>query len=84
LSEQRDQLENELRQLIADIMEARPSEVGSDFGADSCANWTSLRHLMLISQVEDRFDVVFTQAEIQKLTGYAAILESLRRRNGRV
>ena len=69
-----------VREVLAQVLDVRPTNIGSDFSATSSGAWTSLNHLMLISQLETEFDVVFSNQEIRELTSYTAIVDTLGRR----
>jgi acyl carrier protein len=66
--------------LLAQVLDVPAASVGPDFSASSSGAWTSLNHLMLISQLENEFGVVFSNQEIKGLTSFAAIVEALDRR----
>ncbi len=69
-----------VRELLAEVLDVPAPSVGPDFSASSSGAWTSLNHLMLISQLESEFGVVFSNQEIKGLTSFAAIVEALDRR----
>jgi acyl carrier protein len=72
--------DDSLRLLVAQVMGVPPDKVTDDFGADTAPAWTSLKQLMLISQVESRFGVVFSNQEVGELTSYRRFAELLRNR----
>jgi acyl carrier protein len=69
-----------VREVIAQVMDLPPTAVGPELSASTSGAWTSLNHLMLISQLENEFGVVFSNQEIRELTSFTAILEALGRR----
>ena len=69
-----------VRDLLAQVLDVPAASVGPDFSASSSSAWTSLNHLMLISQIENEFGVVFSNQEIRELTSFTAILDTLGRR----
>ncbi|MGH7720390.1 MAG: acyl carrier protein [Gemmatimonadaceae bacterium] len=75
-------VDERLRSLLAQVMDVEPAQVGAGFGNATCASWTSLKHLMLVSQLESSFDVMFSNREIPELTSYEAITAVLARRLG--
>ena len=48
-------VEARVRELLAQVLDVPASEVGPGFTEASTANWTSLNHLMLVSQLESEF-----------------------------
>ncbi len=51
--------------------------IGQETSADTVGSWTSLNHLMLISQVEETFGVVFSNQQIRDLTSYDKLLSAV-------
>jgi len=73
-------ISSRVRQLLAQVLDVPPDSIGPGFSADSTGGWTSLNHLMLVSQLESEFEVVFSNQEIGELTSFTAISEALGRR----
>jgi len=69
-----------VRDLLAQVMDVTPASVGPGFSSESTAAWTSLNHLMLISQLEDEFEVIFSNQEIRDLISFDRIVEAVGRR----
>lgn len=76
----RSQVATRVREVMAQVLDLPQAEIGAELTAGTSSAWTSLNHLMLISQLENEFGVVFSNQEIQELTSYPAILETLGRR----
>jgi acyl carrier protein len=74
------QVEGRVREVMAQVLDLPQADIGPGLSTDSSSAWTSLNHLMLISQLENEFGVVFSNQEIKDLTSFRAILETLRRR----
>jgi acyl carrier protein len=69
-----------VRELLAQVLDVPAASVGPEFSTSSSSAWNSLNHLMLISQIESEFGVVFSNQEIRELTSFTAIVETLGRR----
>ena len=69
-----------VRELLAQVLDVPAASVGPEFSTSSSGAWTSLNHLMLISQIESEFGVVFSNQEIRELTSFTAIVKALDRR----
>lgn len=76
-----DQVEGDVREIVTQIMGVEPSQVGPGFDNRTVGAWTSLNHLMLISQLEAHFGVVFSNAEIGQLTSFTSIVTALEERS---
>ena len=77
---ERQEVANRVREVLAQVLDLPVAEVGPALSTSTSAAWTSLNHLMLISQLENEFGVVFSNQEIKDLTSYSAILATLQRR----
>lgn len=69
-----------VREVLAQVLDLAPAEIGPELSTATSGAWTSLNHLMLISQLENEFGVVFSNQEIKDLTSFPSILEILGRR----
>ena len=79
----RDRLEADVRELLAQVTHTDPrARSGPGSIAATTAGWSSLQHLMLVSQLESRFGVTFTNREIPELASYDAIVGALAGRLG--
>jgi acyl carrier protein len=74
------QVATRVREVLAQVLDLPEAEVGPELSADTSGAWTSLNHLMLVSQIESEFGVVFSNQEIKDLTSFSAILQTLTRR----
>lgn len=70
--------EPRLRALIAQVIGV-PEEEVDGLEAESCPTWTSLNHLMLVSQLESTFDISLSNAEIAAATDYATLRDTVQR-----
>jgi acyl carrier protein len=66
-----------VRELLAQVFDLPPASVGPGFSTNSAAGWTSLNHLMLVSQLEAEFQVLFSNAEIEELTSFDRIVAAV-------
>lgn len=73
----RDDVAGRVRQVLAQVLDVPPASIGPDFSADGAAEWTSLNHLMLISQIEGEFGVFFSSQEVQELTSLDRIVAAV-------
>jgi acyl carrier protein len=53
----------ELVRLVADVLQISVDEVDDDTGPATTAAWSSLRHVEIISAVQDRYGVTLTPRE---------------------
>ncbi len=56
------------------------SNIDTTCSQDSCENWDSLHHLMLISELEEAFEVEFDPEEMAEMKSYAEVMAALERK----
>lgn len=71
------QITSRVRELLAQVLDVPTASIALGFSAQSAPAWTSLNHLMLISQVENEFGVFFSNQEIRDLTSLDQIVETV-------
>ncbi len=74
------QITSRVRELLAQILDVPAASIGPGFSSQSAAAWTSLNHLMLISQIESEFGMFFSNQEIRDLDSVDKIVKTVARR----
>lgn len=72
-------VEARVRALMGQVLDVPADRIGPGFDQESAATWTSLNHLMLVSQLESEFGLFLSNDEIRQLTSYDRILDTLAR-----
>ena len=62
--------------IMKDVLEM--DEVSMNTSQENCENWNSLRHLNLVSELEDEFDVEFEPEEIAEMHSVNNIIEIIK------
>lgn len=75
-----DQTADSVRRILADVLEVDPARVTDDLRQDQVESWDSLRHLMLISALEEGLGLRFAMDEIGQMTSLEEILRRVRSR----
>jgi len=76
----RGEVSGRVREIMAQVLDLSPDAIDTELSTAMSSTWTSLNHLMLVSQIESEFGVVFSNQEIKELSSFPAILEILGRR----
>lgn len=71
-------LRERVRELIATTLVMDPSELSDDASQETCARWTSLYHMMLLTVLEEEFTVSFSLDEMTALTSLPEIVSVLK------
>jgi len=70
-------VEARVRELLAQVLDVPVAEVGPGLTEATASSWTSLNHLMLVSQLESEFGLFLSNEEIRQLTSYERIVETV-------
>lgn len=63
----------QLRNIVADVLDIRPEDVNEGSGPASTDRWDSMNHLRIITAIEDECDIKFSMDEIQSIDSFAAL-----------
>lgn len=69
-------MQPELSEILNNVLETR--SISEHDSAETIPAWDSVRHLTLITAIEERFDVTFEAEQMMELTSVAAIIDALR------
>lgn len=56
-----------LEAVLARVLDAPVDSFTEDSSPDNTLNWTSLRHVMLLIEIENEFDIRFSNAELSTI-----------------
>jgi acyl carrier protein len=76
----RGEVSGRVREIMAQVLDLSPDAIDTELSTTTSSAWTSLNHLMLVSQLESEFGVVFSNQEIKQLSSFPAIVQILGRR----
>ena len=69
-----------LREIVADILDVEPSRISLESGPGVTDNWDSLAHLSIMTATEEAYGVKFDMTEIQRIDSFAALFKALSER----
>jgi acyl carrier protein len=58
---------DQLYQVLNRVLQIDPSQYRDDIGPESVPAWDSLRHLAMVSELEDTFEIEFGMNEISRM-----------------
>lgn len=76
------EVDNRIREVMADVLEIEPSAIVDGFGPDDAPSWDSLAHLRLVTALEEALRVKFTMKEVGEMGSYDAIRRLVSQRLG--
>jgi acyl carrier protein len=59
--------------ILADILAVPREAVKDEFSPESCETWDSVRQLMIVLALEEKFRIVFAESEVSALDSFAKI-----------
>lgn len=70
-------MEQKLKSIMSDVFNVRESDINDLTSMNSIGQWDSLKHIELITVIEQNFGVTFTSKEIAEMTSMTTIKEAL-------
>ena len=71
-------MKDKIIKIMKDVLETE--DISLNTSQDNCENWNSLRHLNLVSELEDEFGVEFEPEEIAEMHSVNSIIEIVKKR----
>ena len=75
-----DSLPDEVRRIMADILEIDASAIGDDAEMGTIEQWDSGNHVSLVLALEGEFGVSFDVPEIEAMTSFPLIVSTLEKK----
>jgi acyl carrier protein len=75
-----DKIEFKIQELMGIVFEIPSEEISIESSQDNLDNWDSLRHLDLVTTIEEEFDIEFPIEEIGNLVSFKLIYVILKER----
>lgn len=71
-------LDSDIIDVLSVTLRVPPDRITGDFSPEQCDTWDSVRHLMIMLAIEDKFGITFAESEIMNSTTLAAISAAVR------
>lgn len=68
-------MEEKVKEIMAGVFEVNVNELPENINQENFEDWTSIRHLNLIVELEEEFDKAFEPEEISEMTSLSKIIE---------
>ena len=69
--------ESKLKDIFETVLELSPGEYSEEISTENNDKWDSIKHLLLMSTLEQEFDVNFNDDDLLSLTSYEIIKNRL-------
>ena len=67
------QLEKRIKNVMSAVFELSANEITDDSSPDIIRSWDSLKHMNLVSSLEEEFDCLFSDSEILEMMNFPLI-----------
>ena len=71
-------MKDKVIKIMKDVLETE--DISLNTSQDNCENWNSLRHLNLVSELEDEIDVESEPEEIAEMHSVNSIIEMIKKK----
>ncbi len=71
------ELKEEIKALIVEILEISAEQIDFDTEIDEIPEWDSMRNVMILSTLEEKYDIMFPEDDIFDLVSISAICEEV-------
>jgi acyl carrier protein len=72
-------VEQKIRSIMAETFQVDPDAINEDTSPDNLDRWTSLRHVDLVLNLQQAFDIEFTDSQIvEELLAYKTIVQTVK------
>ena len=75
-------MEEQVKQVMADILDLNPEGIDESTTRDNTATWDSLSQINLLVALEQEFNVSFSPGEMESMFSFSDILEILENKLG--
>ena len=68
---------DKIKNILATVMSIDPKDISESTSADTVDAWDSLRHMMVISALEEAYAIDFDDKEVTELVDYKSLCEAV-------
>jgi acyl carrier protein len=66
-------MNNKLKKIVSEILEVEIERINDETSPQNTESWDSLKHIYLVTSIEEEFDVRFSDEEITEMLNYKLI-----------
>lgn len=71
------ELKEEIKNTIAEILEMHAADLSFDMEVEDIEEWDSMRNIIILSTLEEKYDIIFPEDDIFDLTSVGALVEEV-------
>jgi acyl carrier protein len=73
----RDEIEQRVRGILAEVLGLDPNEVGEDTSPDTVKAWDSLQHLTIVLSIEEEFEIQLGEEDTLAVVSFPLIVATV-------
>jgi len=71
------ELKEEIKNTIAEILDIPASKLAFDMEMEECENWDSMRNIIILSTLEEKYDIMIPEDDLFDLTSVGALVDEV-------
>ncbi len=71
-------MENKVKGIMSTVFEVAIEEINENSSSATIANWDSLKHILLVSSLEEEYEIRFTDEQIGDMLNFKLIIHILK------
>jgi len=71
-------MQDKVKQIMSAVFEVPIEQITDDSSPDTIENWDSLKHINLITSLEEEFNTRFTDEQIGEMLNFKLVLNALK------
>lgn len=75
-------MEEKVKEILAEVLNLPQDSVNESMTFENTDSWDSLKHMEIVSALEEELGIVFTADEIVSMTSYNAIIKLVTEKKG--
>jgi acyl carrier protein len=72
---ERSEIEKKMTEVLTSVLKHQNFEIRDDLIAAEVEGWDSLNHMVIISEIEEKFDIKFKLRDLNKLKNMGSLIE---------
>jgi acyl carrier protein len=72
---ERDEIKNEVKKIFVSVLKNNNFEISDELTANDVDGWDSLSHMIIITEVEKKFEIKFKLKDLNKLNNIGNLID---------
>jgi acyl carrier protein len=72
---ERNEIKNEVKKIFVSVLKNNTFEISDELTANDVDGWDSLSHMVIVTEVEKKFDIKFKLKDLNKLNNIGNLID---------